>query len=53
MKVQGIEFVPGPRVLLRPSFAMRLSEVKERVQGGALVDEARYSWMVRTFDWRR
>ena len=40
VKVQGIEFVPGPRVLLRPSFAMRLSEVKERVQGGALADEA-------------
>jgi UDP-sugar pyrophosphorylase len=40
VKVQGIEFVPGPRVLLRPSFAMRLSEVKERVQGGWIEDEA-------------
>jgi UDP-sugar pyrophosphorylase len=40
VRVQGIEFVPGPRVLLRPSFAMRLSEVRERVQGGAMADEA-------------
>lgn len=40
VNVQGIEFVPGPRVLLRPSFTMRLSEVKERVQGGRLADEA-------------
>ena len=32
----GIPFTPGPRVILRPSFALTLAEVKERIQGGAI-----------------
>ena len=38
--VQGISFVPGPRVVLCPSFAMRLSEVREKVRGGVISGEA-------------
>ncbi|MEI8309577.1 MAG: UTP--glucose-1-phosphate uridylyltransferase, partial [Verrucomicrobiota bacterium] len=34
--IRGIPFTPGPRVILRPSFAMTLDEVKARIQGGSL-----------------
>ena len=34
--IWGVPFVPGPRVILRPSFAGTLAEVKERVRGGSL-----------------
>lgn len=36
----GVPFTPGPRVLLRPSFAMTLTEVREKVSGGSIADEA-------------
>jgi UDP-sugar pyrophosphorylase len=32
----GIPFTPGPRVILRPSFALTLAEVGERIKGGSL-----------------
>jgi len=34
--IRGIPFTPGPRVILRPSFALTLDEVRERVTGGAI-----------------
>ncbi len=34
--IQGIPFVTGPRVLLRPSFALTLADVKNRIQGGRI-----------------
>ena len=40
VSVQEVSFIPGPRVVLCPSFAMRLSEVREKVQGGVISDEA-------------
>lgn len=36
----GIPFTPGPRVLLRPSFAMTLAEVREKIKGGKISGEA-------------
>jgi UDP-sugar pyrophosphorylase len=36
VSIRGIPFTPGPRVILRPSFALTLAEVKERVKGGAI-----------------
>lgn len=36
----GIPFTPGPRVLLRPSFAMTLAEVREKIKGGSISEEA-------------
>lgn len=38
--VLGIPFTPGPKVLLRPSFAMTLSEVREKVAGCSISGEA-------------
>lgn len=32
----GIPFTPGPRVILRPSFALTLAEVNERITGGSI-----------------
>ena len=32
----GIPFTPGPRIILRPSFALTLDEVKERIKGGSV-----------------
>ncbi|MCX6969854.1 MAG: UTP--glucose-1-phosphate uridylyltransferase [Verrucomicrobia bacterium] len=32
----GIPFTPGPRVILRPSFALTLAEVNERIKGGTI-----------------
>ena len=36
ISIRGIPFTPGPRVILRPSFALTLAGVKDRVKGGAL-----------------
>jgi UDP-sugar pyrophosphorylase len=38
--IRGIPIIPGPRVLLRPSFAMTLAEVREKISGGAIAGEA-------------
>ncbi|MFZ4776019.1 MAG: UTP--glucose-1-phosphate uridylyltransferase [Terrimicrobiaceae bacterium] len=35
-KICGIPFTPGPRVILRPSFALTLDEVKKRISGGSI-----------------
>lgn len=32
----GIPFTPGPRVILRPSFALTLADVNERITGGSI-----------------
>ena len=34
--IRGIPFTPGPRVSLRPTFALTLDEVKARIKGGAI-----------------
>jgi UDP-sugar pyrophosphorylase len=34
--ILGIPFTPGPRVLLRPSFAMTLEEVRAKIKGGKI-----------------
>lgn len=34
--IRGIPFVAGPRVILKPSFALTRDEVKERIRGGAI-----------------
>ena len=39
-KIEGIPVGPGPRVLLRPSFAMTLAEVREKIRGGRIEGEA-------------
>lgn len=39
-KIEGVPVVPGPRVLLRPSFAMTLAEVREKISGGRIEGEA-------------
>jgi len=36
----GVELVRGPRVLLRPSFALTLNDVREKISGGSVSDEA-------------
>ena len=36
----GVPVAPGPRVLLRPSFALTIADVVERVQGGAISGNA-------------
>ena len=38
--ILGIPFTPGPRVLLRPSFAMTLSEVRAKIKGGKISGDA-------------
>ncbi len=38
--IQGVPVVPGPRVLLRPSFAMTLAEVRDKICGGRIEGEA-------------
>jgi UDP-sugar pyrophosphorylase len=38
--ILGIPFTPGPRVLLRPSFAMTLAEVREKIKGGSISGSA-------------
>jgi UDP-sugar pyrophosphorylase len=34
--IRGIPFTSGPRVILRPSFALTLAEVRERIHGGSI-----------------
>ncbi len=36
----GIPITPGPRVILRPSFALTLSDVRARISGGSISGEA-------------
>ena len=36
----GVELARGPRVLLRPSFAITLKDVREKISGGAISEEA-------------
>lgn len=38
--LRGVPFTTGPRVILRPSFALTLAEVRERIQGGAISGDA-------------
>lgn len=38
--IAGVPIVPGPRVLLRPAFAMTLAEVREKIVGGKIEGEA-------------
>jgi UDP-sugar pyrophosphorylase len=38
--ILGIPFTPGPRVLLRPSFAMTLNEVRAKIKGGKISGDA-------------
>jgi len=40
ISIRGIPFTPGPRVILRPAFALTLDEAKERVKGGAIAGAA-------------
>jgi UDP-sugar pyrophosphorylase len=40
MMILGIPHTPGPRALLRPSFALGLQEVKEKISGGAISGDA-------------
>ena len=38
--IRGISVIPGPRVILRPGFALTLDDVRERVKGGRISGEA-------------
>ncbi|MFA7370144.1 MAG: hypothetical protein WC334_10905, partial [Kiritimatiellales bacterium] len=38
--ILGIPFTPGPRVLLRPSFALTLAEVRAKIKGGKISGDA-------------
>jgi len=38
--ILGVPFTPGPKVLLRPSFAMTLAEVREKISGCSVSGEA-------------
>ena len=38
--ILGIPFTSGPRVLLHPSFAMTLAEVREKIKGGSIAGDA-------------
>jgi UDP-sugar pyrophosphorylase len=38
--ILGIPFTPGPRVLLRPSFALTLAEVREKIKDGSISGDA-------------
>ncbi|MDH3345567.1 MAG: UTP--glucose-1-phosphate uridylyltransferase [Kiritimatiellaceae bacterium] len=38
--ILGIPMTPGPRVLLRPSFALTLDEVRSKISGGSIADQA-------------
>jgi UDP-sugar pyrophosphorylase len=38
--LSGIPLVPGPRVILRPSFALTLADVRARISGGSIAGEA-------------
>ena len=38
--LRGVPFTTGPRVILRPSFALTLAEVREKVHGGSISGDA-------------
>lgn len=38
--LRGVPFTTGPRVILRPSFALTLAEVREKIKGGAISGDA-------------
>ena len=38
--IRGIPFVTGPRVILRPSFALTLADVRDRIRGGQISGDA-------------
>jgi UDP-sugar pyrophosphorylase len=38
--LRGVPFTTGPRVILRPSFALTLAEVRERIHGGRISGDA-------------
>jgi UDP-sugar pyrophosphorylase len=40
IEVLGIPLTPGPRVLLHPSFALGMSEVDARIEGGSIAGDA-------------
>ena len=37
--IRGIPFTAGPRVILRPSFALTIADVRDRISGGAIAGE--------------
>jgi UDP-sugar pyrophosphorylase len=38
--ILGVPFVNGPKAILRPSFALTVAEVAEKIEGGSISDEA-------------
>lgn len=38
--IRGIPLVPGPRAILRPSFALTLADVRQRIHGGKISGDA-------------
>ena len=38
--LRGVPFTTGPRVILRPSFALTLADVREKIQGGHISGDA-------------
>ena len=38
--IRGIPFTTGPRVILRPSFALTLQDVRDRISGGSISGDA-------------
>ncbi len=38
--LRGIPLVPGPRVILRPSFALTLADVRAKIRGGSISGES-------------
>ena len=38
--LRGVPFTSGPRVILRPSFALTLADVREKIQGGRISGDA-------------
>ena len=38
--LRGVPFTTGPRVILRPSFALTLGDVREKIQGGRISGDA-------------
>ena len=38
--IHGVPIIPGPRVIIRPSFALTLADVRARIRGGSISGEA-------------
>jgi UDP-sugar pyrophosphorylase len=38
--LRGVPFTTGPRVILKPSFALTLADVREKIQGGRISGDA-------------